>query len=201
METWMHKLVYFQYLDGDWRPVMIDSMPEMESDVHYRYPMPDFVDVLAMKGWEVVSAVPVEHPEPGLLLLIFKRPRDWRRLERSDEMKQWNYQLVDPALQPKSPKCSFCERDIGAHERERRLWPTDLTDDERSRISFGFLLPNREEEFGLCEDCFVDHCGGQYREEPVPGRATERIYEAPDNWVDQLAQDYAAHLKTQRQAD
>ena len=76
METWMHKFVYFSHSDGDWRPWMIDSMPMHRGDAHAELSMPDFVDVLAMKGWEVVSAVPVEHPEPGLLLLIFKRPRD-----------------------------------------------------------------------------------------------------------------------------
>ena len=76
--NWMHKFVYFEYSGGDWRPGMIDSMPKREGDENADLPMPDFVDVLAMRGWEVVSAVRVDQPEPDSLLLILKRPRDWR---------------------------------------------------------------------------------------------------------------------------
>lgn len=76
MHIWMHKLVYFQASGHDWRPWMVDSMPMREGDAHSELPMPDFVDVLAMDGWEVATAVRVDHPESGLLLLIFKRPRD-----------------------------------------------------------------------------------------------------------------------------
>jgi len=38
--------------------------------------MRGYVDVLAMDGWQVVSAAPVNHPKTNLLLLILKCPRD-----------------------------------------------------------------------------------------------------------------------------
>ena len=73
---WANKQVHLRYVDGDWRPAMVDGMPVDEGDEHYGYPMPDFVDALGMENWELVSAVPVDSPEPGLLLLLFKRPDD-----------------------------------------------------------------------------------------------------------------------------
>lgn len=78
MQEWMHKLVYFEERGNDWGPWMVDSMPMLDGDKHSDLPMPDFVDVLAMRGWEVVTALPVNHPKANLLLLIFKRPRDWK---------------------------------------------------------------------------------------------------------------------------
>jgi hypothetical protein len=72
----MHKMVYFEPRGDTWGPYMVDSMPAREGDENVHLPMPDYVDVLAMDNWEVVSAVQVDHPKPGSLLLIFKRPRD-----------------------------------------------------------------------------------------------------------------------------
>jgi len=108
-------------------------------------------------------------------------------------MRRWNYQMVGPALQPRSLLCTFCRGKIGADKPERRFWPMHLTDDERSRISFVFVPPKREEEFGLCVDCFADICGGQYRREREHGR-TEHIYETPDDWIDLLGPKYDEYV-------
>lgn len=51
-------------------------MPMLESDDTYGLPMPDHLDKLGMDKWELVTAVPVDDPDSGLLLLIFKRPRE-----------------------------------------------------------------------------------------------------------------------------
>jgi len=101
-------------------------------------------------------------------------------------MKQWKDLMVYPALRPKlqpPPICSFCGREIGVDEPERRFWPMSLTEDERSRIRPEFRLSKPEEEFGLCEKCFVKHARGEYYPKQEHGRATEDIYETPDDWA------------------
>jgi len=75
-QQWMYKFLYFKEARGNWYIHMADSMPIYEDDEDSELPMPDLVDTLAMKGWEVVSAVMVDCPQPDLLLLILKCPRD-----------------------------------------------------------------------------------------------------------------------------
>lgn len=76
MQTWMYKLVYYKYRKDDWRPQMVDSMGIYPDDEIYESPMPDHLDELGSDKWELVAAVPVDKPESGLLLFIFKRPSD-----------------------------------------------------------------------------------------------------------------------------
>jgi len=75
-QQWMYKFIYFEFNRGDWFVRMVDSMPTREGDEDSEFPMPDYVDILAGRGWEMVTAIRVDDPEPDLLLLIFKRPRD-----------------------------------------------------------------------------------------------------------------------------